>query len=87
MAALFLRRIITIYWGELDVQTQELSMFCYQFSHLVKSKLLESLRKEPFSLARKALCGVVSKLGSMELKNNRWVEILSYINEVRFQGK
>ena len=49
---------------------------------LVKSQVLKALRKEPFHLARRAICGVVSKIGSIELKAQQWPEVLNAINAV-----
>lgn len=49
---------------------------------LVKYQVLKALRKEPFHLARRAICGVVSKIGSIELEAQQWPEVLNAINAV-----
>lgn len=84
MAALFLRRVISIYWNEIDEASKEQSReWVNSFTELVKSQILLALQREPFNLARRAICGVVSKLASMELAANRWQEILVAMNNVR----
>ena len=70
MAALFLRRVIGIYWSGMSSQDKE----------EIKSQVLKALRKEPFHLARRAICGVVSKIGSIELEAQQWPEVLNAIN-------
>ena len=52
------------------------------FTEIVKSQILLALQCEPYSLARRAICGVVSKLASIELEANRWQEILVAMNNV-----
>lgn len=49
---------------------------------IVKSQLLLSMKSEPYNLARRAICGVVSVLAAEELKNNRWKEIISHMSNV-----
>ena len=40
------------------------------------------MKSEPYNLARRAICGVVSVLAAEELKNNRWKEIISHMSNV-----
>ena len=82
MAALFLRRVIGIYWGSMSNQDKEESWFWGGVFRVVKSQVLKALRKEPFHLARRAICGVVSKIGSIELEAQQWPEVLDAINDV-----
>ena len=82
MAALFLRRVIGIYWSGMSSQDKEESRFGGGAFRVVKSQVLKALRKEPFHLARRAICGVVSKIGSIELEAQQWPEVLNAINAV-----
>ena len=82
MAALFLRRVIGIYWSSMSTQDKEESRVGGGVFRVVKSQVLKALRKEPFHLARRAICGVVSKIGSIELEAQQWPEVLNAINDV-----
>ena len=88
MAALFLRRVITIYWNEISTSDKEISWYrVILLSGIVKSQLLEALKKEQFNLARRAICGVVSKLAAIELEAQRWPEILATMSMVRLRNR
>ena len=63
-------------------QDKEESGFEGDAFRVVKSQVLKALRKEPFHLARRAICGVVSKIGSIELEAQQWPEVLNAINSV-----
>lgn len=41
------------------------------------------MKSEPYHLARRAICGVVSVLAAEELKNDRWKNIISHMSDVR----
>lgn len=40
------------------------------------------MKTEPYHLARRAICGVVSVLAAEELKNDRWKDIISHMSDV-----
>ena len=42
------------------------------------------MKSEPYHLARRAICGVVSVLAAEELKNDRWKNIISHMSDVRY---
>lgn len=85
MAALFLRKVILIYWDSIDIQNQNQCIrICHSFYLLVKQFILDKMQQEPEELVRRAICGVVSVLAAQLLKKGQWKEILDRMNTVLF---
>lgn len=83
MAALFMRKVIVLFWNDIDSNNQN---ECKLFSNLdyciVKRCILERMVAEQEDLVRRAICGVVSVLAAYLLKRGQWPEILDRMNTV-----
>lgn len=83
MAALFMRKVIVIFWDEIDSNNQnECKLFSNSIHCVVKRCILEKMVTEQEDLVRRAICGVVSVLAAYLLKRGEWPEILDRMNTV-----
>ena len=78
-----MRKVITIYWDEIDAENQEICKPAYDFaSSVVKQTILDRIRLEKEEYILRAISGVISELGKKLLKNQAWQQLLDSLNSV-----